>query len=116
MTGAAGTDWGLGIQARSRALLVNGDDAENLYREAIERLGRTRLRVDLARAHLLFGEWLRGERRRTEAREQLRIARVMFVRAGAAAFAGRAERELLASARAGASVRAYGMPGFLVRH
>jgi DNA-binding CsgD family transcriptional regulator len=96
-TGAAGTDWALGIEARCRALLSDGDDADNLYREAIERLGRTRLRVDLARAHLVYGEWLRRERRRLEAREQLRTAFEMFNAMGIEAFAGRAERELLAT-------------------
>jgi DNA-binding CsgD family transcriptional regulator len=96
-TAVAGTDWGLGIAARSRALLTDGDAAESLYREAIERLGRTRLRPELARAHLLYGEWLRQERRRTEAREQLRTAFEMFTAMGVEGFAGRAERELLAT-------------------
>jgi DNA-binding CsgD family transcriptional regulator len=96
-TRASGSDWGLGIEARSRALLSHGDAAESLYGEAIERLGRTLLRVDLARAHLLYGEWLRRERRRVDAREQLRTAFEMFIAMGVEAFAGRAERELLAT-------------------
>jgi DNA-binding CsgD family transcriptional regulator len=96
-TRASGSDWGLGIEARSRALLSHRDAAESLYAEAIERLGRTRLRVDLARAHLLYGEWLRRERRRTHARQQLRTALEMFTAMGVDAFAARAERELLAT-------------------
>jgi DNA-binding CsgD family transcriptional regulator len=96
MTGASGTDWGLGVQARSHALLSEGEDAERLYREAIVRLGRTRIRVDLARAHLLYGEWLRRERRRTEARDQLRTAAQMLEAMGVEAFAARARRELQA--------------------
>jgi DNA-binding CsgD family transcriptional regulator len=95
--GASGSDWGLGVEARSRALLSEGDAAERLYGEAIERLGRTRLRVDLARAHLLYGEWLRREQRRLESREQLRAAFEMFIAMGIEGFAGRAERELLAT-------------------
>ena len=93
-TRASGTDWALGIDARSRAQLSAGQVAEDLYRVAIDRLGRPRVRVDLARAHLLYGEWLRRENRRTDAREQLRIAHQMFVSMGADGFAERAAREL----------------------
>jgi DNA-binding CsgD family transcriptional regulator len=97
MTDASGTDWALGLQARSRALLREGEQAERLYRESLACLGRTRMRVDLARAHLLYGEWLRRERRRGDAREQLRTAHGMLERIGAEAFAERARRELLAT-------------------
>jgi DNA-binding CsgD family transcriptional regulator len=96
-TNASATDWGLGIAARSRALLVEGEAAEGWYREAIDRLRRTRLRPELARAHLLYGEWLRRESRRTDAREQLRTAHEMFTAIGVEAFAERARRELLAT-------------------
>ncbi len=94
---AGGTDFGLGVEARSRALLSAGETAEHLYREAIERLGRTRLRPELARAHLLYGEWLGRENRRTDAREQLRTAHDMLAAMGAEAFAERARYELLAT-------------------
>jgi DNA-binding CsgD family transcriptional regulator len=98
-TRAAETDWGLGIAARSRALLSEGDTAERLYQEAIERLGRTRLRPELARAHLLYGEWLRREGRRVDAREHLRTAHEMLDAIGMDAFAERARRELLATGK-----------------
>jgi DNA-binding CsgD family transcriptional regulator len=91
------TDWGQGIHARCRALLRDGQDAEGWYREAIDRLRRTRLRPELARAHLLYGEWLRRERRRADARAQLRAAHEMFAAIGMQAFAGRARRELRAT-------------------
>lgn len=96
-TEASSSDWALGIEARSRALLSHGHDAEELYRDAIDRLGRTRLRSETARAHLLYGEWLRRERRPMDARTQLRTAHELFTTMGAEAFAERAARELRAS-------------------
>jgi DNA-binding CsgD family transcriptional regulator len=107
MASAGGTDWGLGIRARSRALISEGETAERQYRESIARLGRTRLRIDLARAHLLYGEWLRRERRRLDAREQLRAAHDMLEAMGLAAFAERARRELRAT---GATARKRTLP------
>jgi DNA-binding CsgD family transcriptional regulator len=97
-------DFALGIEARSRALLSDGPAAQDLYREAINRLSRTRLRPELARAHLLFGEWLRRESRLREARERLRAAEEMFAEIGMEAFAERAQRELVA---AGGKVSTY---------
>jgi DNA-binding CsgD family transcriptional regulator len=96
-TQAGGTDFGLGLEARSRALLSRGDAAEGWYREAIDRLGRTPLRPELARAHLLYGEWLRRQGRRVDARGQLRTAHDMFAAMGMQAFAERARRELIAT-------------------
>ena len=96
-TRAAGTELALGMEARSKALVSDGAVAERLYREAIERLGRTRLAFELARAHLLYGEWLRRRRRRIDARDRLRAAQDMFTSFGAEAFAARARRELLAT-------------------
>jgi DNA-binding CsgD family transcriptional regulator len=96
-TRASGTDWALGTEARSRALLSEGETAENCYREAIERLGRTRMRPAMARAHLVYGEWLRRENRRRDARAELRTAHGLFTTMGIEAFAERARRELLAT-------------------
>lgn len=96
-TAAAGTDWALGVGARSRALLSTGRHAQDHFDEALARLQRTRVAVHLARTHLLYGEWLRRENRRTDARHQLRQAFAMFTDFGAAAFADRARRELLAT-------------------
>jgi DNA-binding CsgD family transcriptional regulator len=93
----SGTDWALGADARSRALLSRGDAAEDAYREAIERLDRSGATALLARTRLVFGEWLRRERHRREAREQLRGALEMLTDMGMDAFAARAERELLAT-------------------
>jgi DNA-binding CsgD family transcriptional regulator len=96
-TTPSGTDWALGVEARTRALLAGPDSADQLYAEALERLGRTRARVDLARTHLLYGEWLRRQRRRVDARRHLRDAHDTFTAMGADAFAARAARELLAT-------------------
>jgi DNA-binding CsgD family transcriptional regulator len=94
-TGATRNDWVLGIEARVRALLSEADAADREYTDSIARLGRTRLRLELARGHLLYGEWLRREGRRVDARKQLRTARDMFAAAGADGFAERARRELV---------------------
>jgi DNA-binding CsgD family transcriptional regulator/tetratricopeptide (TPR) repeat protein len=97
MTRASGTDWALGIEARSRALITEGENAEVFYREAIDRLGRAGLRLELARAQLLYGEWLRRRRRSHDARERLRSAYETFDSIGAEAFAARARTELHAT-------------------
>jgi DNA-binding CsgD family transcriptional regulator len=97
MATASGTDWALGLAARSEALMVEGQRAEELYVEAVDRLGRTRMAVDLARAHLLYGEWLRRQRRRIDARTQLRTANDLFSDFGTEAFAERARVELEAT-------------------
>ena len=96
-TRPSGGDWALGVEARSRALVSGADVAERLYEDAIERLRRTRVRVQLARTHLAYGEWLRRERRRLDARVQLRTGLEMFSSMGAEAFAARADRELRAT-------------------
>ena len=97
MTRASGTELALGIEAARRALLHDDDTAEELYREAIERLGHTRIRVELARAQLLYGEWLRREGRRADARAQLRTAYEALAAMGVEAFADRARHELAAT-------------------
>jgi DNA-binding CsgD family transcriptional regulator len=94
---AAGTDWARGVNARSQALLSTSVMAEQLYREGLDHLGRGRMRLDLARVHLLYGEWLRRENRRLDARAQLRSAHDQFKSMGFEAFAERARRELLAT-------------------
>ena len=97
VTRASGTDWALGVSSRSAALMAEGPRAEDLYVEAIDRLGRTRIAVDLARAHLLYGEWLRRQRRRLDARKELRVAHERFSDFGMEAFAERARVELQAT-------------------
>ena len=91
------SEWALGIEARLRALLSDGDVADGFYRESIDALDRTRVRVELARAHLVYGEWLRRGNRRVDAREHLRTAQELFASMGAEAFADRAGGELLAT-------------------
>ncbi|GAA3112438.1 LuxR family transcriptional regulator [Pseudonocardia yunnanensis] len=112
VTRASSTEWGLGIAARSRALLTDGPAAERIYRTAIHRLCRAGLRGELARAHLVYGEWLRRRRQRVAARQQLRTAYDMFTDLGMEAFAGRAGRELRATG-ATTRKRANGTPNLL---
>ena len=97
ITGPSGTDWALGVEARSRALVSDDGGAERFYREALDRLRRCQMRVDLARAHLLYGEWLRRERRRVDARAELRAAHDQFTSMGMEGFAERARKELVAT-------------------
>ena len=94
MTQASGTDWALGLQARCEALLSDADAAEPHFREAIDRLARTRIRGELARAQLLYGQWLRRHHRSNDAREPLRTAYTMFTATGMVGFAERAAEEL----------------------
>ncbi|HEX3829286.1 MAG TPA: LuxR C-terminal-related transcriptional regulator [Sporichthyaceae bacterium] len=96
-TQAAGTDWARGVEARCRALVSLGEEAERLYLQAIEHLRCSRVRLELARCHLVYGEWLRPAGRRMDARAQLRTAHEMFADTGAEGFAERARRELLAT-------------------
>jgi DNA-binding CsgD family transcriptional regulator len=112
-TRASGTDWALGIEARSRALVSDGETAETGYRAAIDHLGRTRLRVELGRAHLLYGEWLRRQQRRRDARDQLGRAHEIFAGAGAAAFAERTRVELRACGGQAVRKRDTAAPGEL---
>jgi DNA-binding CsgD family transcriptional regulator len=109
VTRASGTEWALGVEARSRALLSPDDLAEGLFREAIERLGRSRVPMELARGHLLYGEWLRRGGRRLDARRHLRTAHDMLAAMGAGGFAERARRELVATGEA-VRKRAVGTP------
>ena len=95
-----GTHWALGLEARSHALLIEGEEAESHCRESIDHLGRTLQRTDLARAHLVYGEWLRRARRRVDSREQLSLAQRMFEKMRMQAFADRAARELRATGQA----------------
>jgi DNA-binding CsgD family transcriptional regulator len=104
------TEWVLGIEARVRALLEDGQVADGFYRESVERLGRTGVRSQLARSHLLYGEWLRRQGRRVDAREQLRTARRLLEEMGMEAFAERARRELRATGETGRT-RAAGAAG-----
>jgi DNA-binding CsgD family transcriptional regulator len=106
---ATATGWALGIEARSRALVSRGAAAEDAFREAVDRLDRTRIRAELARTHLLYGEWLRREGRRVDARERLRTAHDMFDAIGMVAFAERARLELCATGET-ARKRAAGSP------
>jgi DNA-binding CsgD family transcriptional regulator len=111
-TRASGTSWALGMEARSRALVSDGPAADVAYREAVELLGRSRMTIHLARARLIYGEWLRRESRRSEARAQLRAAYRMLDQMGAAGFAQRARRELMAAGETSRS-RAAAAPGDL---
>jgi DNA-binding CsgD family transcriptional regulator len=97
LTRVTRTGWALGLDARVRALNSEGEVADALYRESIQRLRETPIRTQLARSHLLYGEWLRREGRRVDARSQLRVAHSMLTAMGLAGFAERARRELVAT-------------------
>jgi DNA-binding CsgD family transcriptional regulator len=114
-TRAAGTDWALGIEARCRALLADGEAAEHAFRDAMERIGRSSVRAELARTHLLFGEWLARRRRRTEAREELAVAHRMFTAMGILGFAERARWRLQAVGAAVPAPVARAGPGLTVQ-
>jgi DNA-binding CsgD family transcriptional regulator len=109
MAAATASDWALGLQARSRALLTQGGEAEEFYQESIEHLGRTRIRAELARAHLVYGEWLRRQRRPGLARDQLRTALDMLEAMGMEGFAERTRRELRAAGERRARKRTVSM-------
>jgi DNA-binding CsgD family transcriptional regulator len=94
---ATGTDWARGVETRARALLAEGADADRWFRTAVDHLGRTRVRAELARTHLLYGEWLRREGRRLDARAELNVAHKLFTSMGMEAFTQRADRELVAT-------------------
>jgi DNA-binding CsgD family transcriptional regulator len=100
-TSSSGTDWALGLQARSLALLRTGDEADELYREAVTRLSRSRIALHLGRAHLMYGEWLLGEGRRSDARIELRTAHELLAKFGALGFADQARQERLKAGDAG---------------
>jgi DNA-binding CsgD family transcriptional regulator len=113
MAAATASGWALGLQARSRALLADSEEAEEFYEESIEHLGHTRMRAELARAHLVFGEWLRRQRRPGDARDQQRAALDMFEAMGMEAFSERARRELRATGERRARKRSVSSQGEL---
>jgi DNA-binding CsgD family transcriptional regulator len=96
-TQPAGTAFAFGVEARSRAMVASGEDAEQFYQDALDQFGRTQLRPELAHSHLVYGEWLRREGRRVDAREQLRTAYELCTAIGMEAFGERARRELVAT-------------------
>jgi DNA-binding CsgD family transcriptional regulator len=96
-TQASGADWGLGVEARCRALMSDKEEVDDLYRAALDHFDKAMLRTQTGRTHVLYGEWLRRGRRRVEAREHLRAALDLYTEIGAEPFIGRAERELLAT-------------------
>jgi hypothetical protein len=110
MTTVEGSEWAKGLEARSRALLSDGHAAEHSYAQAVERFGRTRMRPELARSHLLYGEWLSHEERRVDARRQLRAAHDLFAAMGDEAFAERARRALQSTGERAAHARSTPAP------